>query len=307
MKKIKILVFLVTLLSVSFYSCTDNNSVENEVEAKKSLSLRTVLNQIKKTENVAGRSAQDNEVCFEFVFPFSVSYNNGTVVEVTSYEGLLNLLETETGDLYIEGIVFPFQVLSNGETVTVNNEDDFFALIELCDFETIDQEVTTTTSCFDMVYPFSVINQDNETVVVNNGDEFFNLFSENTYILDFVYPLVVSLNGENVTVDSMYELLELADQCDVVEPDGCVCPEISDPVCVNIGNGDVVVFSNMCFAECAGFTSADVVDCSTYSCNCPSEIDVVCVATPTGEIIEFINPCYAECAGYTPGDFVNCN
>lgn len=268
MKKIKVLLLLVTMSTAIFYSCTDNNPVENEVATQKSVALRTVLNAFKKANNITGKgtsvSGKDatNDFCFDFVYPLNLSYNNGTVVSVASFEGLINILTTENENLYIDGIAFPFQVIlaADGSTVTINNEDDFMNLVAGCDFETYDDIVTDLT-CYEFVFPFSVVNPDGQTVEINSESELFDLIvnsNENEYIYDFVYPFSVISNGETVVINSAYEFFELDNSCNTV---ACECAEIYDPVCVQEAPGSIIEFPNACLAQCAGYTSADFVAC----------------------------------------------
>ena len=114
---------------LSFYSCTDSNPVENEIVTTKSISLRTTLNEFKKENNISGRSSstiQNVTPCFSFVFPITLSYNNGTTITVSSLDGLIQVLTNETNVLYIDGIEFPFQVQTGSTLTTINNEADFF-------------------------------------------------------------------------------------------------------------------------------------------------------------------------------------
>ena len=269
MKNFKIIILLVATMTVTFYSCSDNKSIENEAVTKKSISLRTYLGEIKKSENIAGRDAvSEDDFCFSFVYPISLSYNNGTVVTVTSFNGLLSLLENETPNLFIEGIAFPFQVETNGTVVTISSEAEFVTLINGCDYNTVDEDIYLF-DCFDIVYPYSVINQNNQVIVINSENELFNLFAtptSNNYIIDFVYPISIT-NGTAVTVqvNNIYELYQLLDQCDSTNSD-CVCEEIYQPVCVNDPvNFITLTFPNACFAECAGYTPADFVNCGIVS------------------------------------------
>ena len=88
----------------------------------------------------------------------------------------------------------------------------------------------------------------------------------------------------------------------------CECPNVNDPVCVEIvtgtGTTEIITFQNACYAECEGFTEDDFIDCPT-DCNCPTDFDPVCVES-NGAIIQFDNFCLAECAGFTQADLVDC-
>jgi hypothetical protein len=267
MKKIKILLLLLTISVAGFYSCTDNDPVENEVVTTKSIGIRTVLNYIKKGNNSAGRSSQSTSLQstsfgFDFVYPITLSYNNGTTITVASYEGLIEVLTNENENLYIDGIAFPFQVVlaSDGSTVTINNEEEFWDLIDTIEIETID-DYAFSSLCYDFVYPFSLIDQNNQTIVISNQNDLLGLFTNpnnQTVILDFVYPFSVISNNETVVINDAYEFFDLNSDC---LPTVCICPTDYNPVCVNTSNG-IEEFSNACYAECAGYTAADFVNCN---------------------------------------------
>ena len=76
MKKIKILVLLLTISVATFYSCTDNNPIENEVVTQKSIATRTAMNELKIANGITdknGNSSTSNPFCFEFVYPITLS------------------------------------------------------------------------------------------------------------------------------------------------------------------------------------------------------------------------------------------
>lgn len=52
---------------------------------------------------------------------------------------------------------------------------------------------------------------------------------------------------------------------------GCICPEIYDPVCVATpGGGTILTFSNACFAECEGYDENIYYPCDPQPTNCPN-------------------------------------
>jgi len=310
MKKIKILLLLLTVTIAGFYSCTDSNPVENEVVTTKSISLRTTLNEIKKANNIGNKNTvatQDVTFCFNFVYPITLAYNDGTVITVISYEGLIEVLTNETSALYIEGIEFPFQVQQGGAVITINNEDEFFALIQDCDdFHTVNSFVFDFT-CYSIVYPISVINGNQETIVVNNQTELLQMVASTpttpaTYQLNIVFPISVIQNDQTIVIHDLYEFFDLNNDC---ASSGCVCTEEYAPVCVQTPAG-IVEYSNACHAECDGYTTSDFVNCDgTTPCNCSPIFDPVCVQTSAG-VVQFDNACRAECEGFTSADFIEC-
>ncbi|AWI25695.1 Kazal-type serine protease inhibitor domain-containing protein [Flavobacterium pallidum] len=310
MKKIKLLFLFLSVAALALTSCADESPVNNPVNTDASISLRTTLKQIKKTIGTAGRDGSgDQALCFNFVYPITLSYNNGTVIEVNSYDGLIALLEAETENFYLEGIQFPFQVQEEMTITTINNEDEFMALVQSCGFDTIDEEIYVF-DCYDIVYPFSVINQDNETITIHNESELYSFFASPTsnsddYIVDFVYPISLTANGQTYEVNNLYELFELFDECE--GNTDCICPADYNPVCVNDGFGNTITYSNACHAACDGYTEADFVDCGTNNnCGCPENFDPVCVNDGLGGVRTFGNSCLAACAGYNEADFIDC-
>lgn len=112
----------------------------------------------------------------------------------------------------------------------------------------------------------------------------------------------VTLTITNDSCSASYTAIVWLD--DVIE---CNCPEYWDPVCVLTAAGDTITFSNICFAECEGFTDEDVFDCEWEDpCDCEFVWDPVCVISPDGVIFSFPNECFAICEGYGPDSFVDC-
>jgi uncharacterized protein YcfL len=303
MKKFKILVLLVAVLSIGIYSCSDENPVNEQAVVFKSISLRSALNQIKKDNNITGRTTLNEPICFAFVYPLTLSYNNGIQVVVASYEGLLDLLESENANLYLEGINFPFQVSQNGEVSTINNEDEFYELIDSCDFNNVGEDMYLF-DCYDIVYPFSVILNNNQTVVINSQEELFNIVSSSTiYIFEFVYPISLTENGQVTEVTSDYELFTLLATCDI---QGCICNFEHNPVCVYDSSGELITYGNPCFAECDGYTAADFIDCgiiisgdfgsqlgACFNINYPAQVEyqnTVVTVNNNGELLQYWFP-----------------
>lgn len=265
MKKFLILTLFTALFAGSFTSCSDNESIENEAVTQESTALRIMINEMKNSNTSnKGMGVNGDNFFIDFVYPINLSFNNGTVVTVSSQEGLISILNNETSDLYITGIAFPFQFVvgEEGTIVTINNEDEFWEFIEDQDVATYDDYVFSG-SCYEFVYPLSFLDVNNQTVTVANQTELLSLFSDpvqGVLIVDFIYPFSVIYEGQIVVVNNEFEYYEISEPC--FPDDGCVCPEVYDPVCVQTAAG-VLEFPNQCVAECAGFTTADFLDCDT--------------------------------------------
>ena len=260
MKKIKFLVLFISILSTILVSCS---SSDEKIDTQKSSTLRIFLNEFKSINNSTGKSiTTDSTMCFTFVYPLTFSYNNGTTVNVLNETELINILENETSELYIDGIAFPFDILASGSTtpVTITNEAAFWEVINNCGINTYDDYIVSGP-CYSFVYPFSLLNSNNQTVSVNNEQELFSLFqfeNDDVYIVNFIYPFTVNYNNANILVNNEYEFTELNNNCTY---SNCNCLEVIDPICVNVG-GEIIEFPNACLAECAGYTTADFVACN---------------------------------------------
>lgn len=261
MKKEQLVILFFFFVAFGFYSCTDGDPIEKEYVTTKSIGLRTTLNKIKADNGIDGRNQPTTfSSCFDFVYPLYLSYNNSTEVTVNSFEGLLTILTNENQSLFIDGISFPFKIASttNGSITIINGENDFQNTIESCGFTTFNDYIMNGP-CYDFVYPFSVINHANQTVAVSNHNQILDMISEGNgnYILDIVYPFSVVKNNQTVVIQNAYQFFEFNDDCF----DPCNCPPIEAPVCVQTSSG-LLQFQNECIANCAGFSSADFVNCN---------------------------------------------
>ncbi len=258
MKTIKLLLCLVAFSTISFYSCNDSDPIENNTpNTQQSIAMRTALNELKQANEgsrPAGRTL-DNPFCFEFVYPLTFSYNNGTAVTVSSFGGLLELLLNETPNQYLTGIAFPFSVLHEGAVVSVDSEAEFTALLVECGFNTLNDDLEYTF-CFDLVFPIT-INQNGQTIAIDTMEQFGAfLNSPSNGIVDIVFPITANYNGQSVTINNLYELYQMINNCD-----DCICSQEYAPVCVQTATG-IQEFGNLCYAMCAGFTQNDLVPCN---------------------------------------------
>jgi hypothetical protein len=259
MKGNKLVVLFFFFLLIGLNSCTDSSPIENEIITTKSIGLRTTLNKIKNSNNIDGRNTSSVSPCFNFIYPINISYNNETIVTVTSFDGLITVVSNENQSLYIDAISFPFQVIMENNVVrTIANENDFQTIIQECGFTTFNNYIIDGP-CYDFIYPFSVVNHSNQTTVISNQTTLTNLITANddNYILDLVYPFSVVKNNQTIEIDNAYQFFEFNDDC--LEP--CNCDPIDAPVCVQTSSG-LLQFQNECIAICAGFSTSDFVSCN---------------------------------------------
>ena len=146
-KQIRFVLFSLIGL-VSLIACTNDDSSIEIAEVHQSSSIQTTLNQLSTHYHDDGSINEEMnptnnlvfDFCFDFIYPLSLSYNNGVIVMVNSIEELVTVLISTSENLYITGVVFPFDVIlydsESNELViqTINNEEEFSNLITNCYF-----------------------------------------------------------------------------------------------------------------------------------------------------------------------------
>jgi hypothetical protein len=272
MKTIRLLFLLLTISAAIFYSCSDSNPIDNQTNAQESIALRTALNELKKANDISGRTAAENPFCFEFVFPITFTLSDGTAVTAANLEGLLDLLVNESNSLYLEGVEFPFQVMHGGAVVTVSNEAEFTALLEACGYSTWNDDLENTF-CFDIVFPIQV-TQNNQNITISSMQEFATYMNSPAAAneIQIVFPISVHYNGQTIAIHNLYEFYQMINNCD-----SCVCTQEYAPVCVQAADGTMLEFGNVCYAHCAGYSQNDLV-----ACNPATDCDLFNLTITTG-------------------------
>lgn len=325
MKNFKLILISFALIAGFLTSCSNNDSIVEEQNINKTEAITESLNRLAQQFNDQGDvitsvNPSGNIVfdyCFDFVYPLNLSYNNGTTVSVSSLDDLITILINSTNNLYIDGVEFPFEVETyNGsgaiEVITISNEDEFYDLLESCDFDSV-----TTCECYEVFDPVCVEIQapDGETFIITYPNECYAMcdgFTPNDFVdncvgdfnnpggnncFEFVFPLTIVTNqNQTITVNSQAELdnaLYNVYYFDFV---------YSFDVTVN---NDLLTIGN----EEAFIALLEYCE-SNGGCPCPGVVEPVCVEveSPSGniEIITFLNACEAECEGFTEVDFVEC-
>ncbi|WP_299365757.1 hypothetical protein [Winogradskyella sp.] len=335
MKKFKLVLFSLAFSLLMFTSCTNNEPVDDPQTAatEESESITTSLNQlmtqfdsngyVSETNNPAGNIVLD--FCFDFVFPLTLSYNNGTTVTVQDLDGLIDVMLASSNDLYINGIAFPFDVETfNDDTdtieiQTINNEAEFIELLLSCGFdEDIDDDCYEDDDpvCVEVTDPSGVtfvVTYPNECYAIEDGfteDDFIDDCEEDYYsngpdCFTLNFPLDIIVNDDTViTINSEEEL-------------GTAIYDVYDfdfvfPIEVTLENDVVVTIEDEDDFEDLLEDCYDDYDGYEDECDeCEDEgFDPVCieVTTATGitEIAVFPNLCYALCEGFSEDDIVEC-
>lgn len=294
MKNLKLALFSLALSLLLITSCTNDNEPvdQNQQQTEESVSITNALAQLRtqfdangnvtQTDNPAGNIVLD--FCFDFVYPLTLSYNNGTTVTVNDLDGIISILISSTNELYISGIAFPFnvEVLDDDtdtiQVVTINNEEEFIDLIEDCDFDD-----TETCECFEVYDPVCV------EITSPNG---------NTFIVTYPNECYAECDGFNE--DDFVEDCEE----DYYSGGGNECFDFNFPLDIIIENGDVITVNSL---EDFGNTVYDVYDFDfvypfTVSVYDDGEVEVETIEDAE-DLEDLLEDCYDD---YDDDDDDNC-
>ncbi len=160
----------------------------------------------------------DGTPCSSIQFPYQILVN-GQSITIQNESDLANL----AGITSPITIVFPITVVfQDFSTLVVNSQQELNALAQVC------QDLDESINCIDLVYPvtFFVYNSNNEqidTVVIQGDSQLFDfLFSlgEGVYVaLEFPVTVILA-DGSAVTVTSNSQLQGLVEACEdiIVDP-----------------------------------------------------------------------------------------
>ncbi|WP_196896104.1 hypothetical protein [Aureivirga marina] len=257
MKYLKSSLTFLLLTVFMFTSCNKDDETQiqqqNPVEIQKSQGLRTFLNVIKNLKvqtNATARTTNDEVLCFDFVYPITLGYNNGTTVEVGNLDALIEVLISENEELYIEGIVFPFDIVFSADqnVMTIENEEDILTALDTCEYNEGDDQY----GFCDYIVQFPVeIIVDGETIEINSMDEFNQ---EIEFEIVFPITLIDANTQEEIVVESEDMLEELMYDCEGDDIDDEIldlfdfdtvneCFTMNYPLSMTFGN-EVVTFNS---------------------------------------------------------------
>ncbi|MBV7267823.1 hypothetical protein [Winogradskyella luteola] len=340
MKNLKFTFFSMFMALFLVTACTNNEPVgEEEQQTEESQSITASLNQLSTLFNDNGNIELSNnpagnivlDFCFDFVYPLTLSYNNGSTVTIQDLDNLVDVMLSSTDELYIDGISFPFDVetfnddTDSIEIETIEDEEEFIDLLEDCDFDEDDDE------CYEEYDPVcvEVTSPNGETFIVTypnecyaewdgfGDDDFLDDCGSDYYVggfecFSFNFPIsVVTEDGEMITINSEEELsTELYDVYvfDFVYPFAVTVYEDEDDDEEDI----VIINSAEDFEDVLEDCYDDYYDDDYEECEeCEDEpVNPVCVeyTTAAGETIvtAFPNMCFAECEGFAEDDVVDC-
>ena len=172
--------------------------------------------------------------CYDLVFPVTLNFPDGFMVDVTSYESMREEVikwRKENPKVRTKpNIQFPFDVVNeDGELITVDNESEQRELKLQCgrNFFSVNSFIghgKRRKLCFTLEYPFSVVLDNGVIVTIekpidrrllhNRLKQIKSNYPNAKIKLNFVYPITVRLEDDTmVTINNQDELKKLIKDC----------------------------------------------------------------------------------------------
>ena len=184
---------------------------------------------------------EEEEECYAFVYPISFLMPDGSTIEISSegdeagwmsireyYEANPSSEEEERPSLqYPVDIVYESEESEDGETITINSEDEMMVAKEECR-EMWGEEDWDKDDCFELVYPVTYVLPDGSTIEISDEEDeagweslksWYEANPESEerpslqYPVDIVYASEESEDGETVTINSEDEMMVAKEEC----------------------------------------------------------------------------------------------
>ncbi len=257
------LLFIAFLAIAAFSSCKKEN-MEELTNTQARNTTQGNINSSNDTNNTQHSNGDEEEAsmedceefCFDFVYPITIVFPDGSTQAASDDESLFTLIETwydQNEDSEEDPTLsFPVDVIleSDSTTASIADEEALEMLIESCfEYEEGDEgEEEWEDDCFAFVYPLVIVLPDGSQVTANDDEELEeaveNWYDANPDSEDdpsLVYPVNVELeDSSTVAIQNDEELEELIDAC--YGEDFEECFEINYPVSISLpGQGNVTL------------------------------------------------------------------
>ncbi|MDY8137663.1 hypothetical protein [Aquimarina sp. 2201CG5-10] len=171
-------------------------------------------------------SSLENELCFRFVYPIILGYNNDSTIRIDNFRGLIDVISSQSINFNITGLEFPIQIIyrNSDGPITIENETALISVLRECGFDTLRDELDKFSDrCFTFDYPITLLSQTNEEVTVDSAEE-FDVFWQNQgvdYQPRFKFPVnvLVAPNSTEVEINTYFGFYRIINNCEF-------CPQL---------------------------------------------------------------------------------
>lgn len=254
MKKLNLFIVLFIALSAIFTACNKDKDIIKPVPNPPVLTKDNVISRNMNNGNPDGLEIE----CILVKFPFQVFDNQDVTISIESEQDLddiFNKMQTDS-NYYVIDFIYPISVLkADGTEIEVVTSDALFNLIFDC-FPgggwstpgTYAFTINWDNSCYKLLYPVTVKDDDGALVTANDEAELVSLLALKPYY--FVYPLSLKhkdgftdiANSENELLDYLISCVDVP--CDSFKLNVIGCFKIVFPVELEKVNGDVITVTN---------------------------------------------------------------
>jgi len=173
---IQIFILGLICIGVLFTSCESESST-SEIETENYVNASI--------DGLQDASKAGKAWCFEFVFPISIIFSDGTEVSVGGFDELRGTLrdyvEENGRDAEKPDFVYPLEVFSeDGEMITLSEASELRSLTKSCVREGFRNRLRnkfrgrkgiTGLSCYSLVFPVTIVFRDGTSVMVADREE----------------------------------------------------------------------------------------------------------------------------------------
>lgn len=204
---------------------TTTQPAADPVEILPSKALRTALKAIRENLSVTTAAAQESKaneaftLCFRFVYPLTVKYNDGSTQRLDDYDTLLKVLLDESNVHHLTALGLLFEVMEEGrvEVSAIKNEQEFQMLIVTCGYNKINYTdiINSVNSCFTTNYPLNLIVSNSVKTFMNQqeAEDYFNKYWSSSATVSISYPFRVTLHTmeeeERTPIENDFEMINL--------------------------------------------------------------------------------------------------
>lgn len=228
------------LVSTMFIACSEDDGLDEILNGDNSESFFALFDEADEIELE----------CVEFVYPLSLCNADGTTTAINDDAALEQAFINAMNSATPPTLFFPIQVLDDGLTQTISNEEELCDLFEECWEEEDDDDCDCygdDEPCFEVNYPITLILPDGTQATVNSDEEmetaidnYYDNNPNDNGDVTLVYPVSVTLieNDSIVTINNDEDLDNIFDLCFDEEFEECF--EIQFPLNFSMPDGSTL-------------------------------------------------------------------
>lgn len=257
MNFLKSLLAILLFVGLTITSCKKDEIVNTDTNTP---SIKPTHTQVNGLLDRSGANSDGLELgCVNIPYPFGLVFADSSQLIINSESDFLTAL----GDSieFAIDFVYPLNVTdADGNPAIVNSIDELGALFADCvpttgwndtfpDWFFPAWDLSLDNSCYELVYPLTLLNEDGTNTVAADHDELVALLSDGT-IYSFGFPLnLKDENGTPIVASDANALFNLLASCGGSNPGGCGigsygCFTIGYPATLTLIDGSAVVVNN---------------------------------------------------------------